>query len=162
MKRIVFIVFIFSGLNSIAQLSNHLCKSNEAVAFAFQLKNKKWVSVCRDKNDKYLVYRFGTKDKIELTYPALLDTTSWQQFSFWQYSRGGGKQNAAMEVAFLTFSNMNTDYEVYETWTVEEGKPICGITVNVKGKSTSLKGVLSTRKNYLRSLRDTPVKLQEP
>lgn len=144
-----------------SQYTTQLCAKNETVAFAFQLKNKKWVSVCREQNDKYLVYRFGTKDKIELTYPPVLDTTSWQQFSFKYYNRGGGVQNAAMNIAFLTFINNQTSYEVYETWSAEDNTSKCGISITVNNKITDLKGLLDTRKKYLQSLSSSPVKLEE-
>lgn len=163
LKKAVFCMLVLLAItvSSFAQFSSQLCKANETVAFAFQLKNQKWVSVCRDKNDKYLVYRFGTKTKIEFTYPAVLDTTSWQQFSFKYYSRGGGIQNAAMNIAFLTFTNNNTEYEVYDTWTAEENVQHCGVSVSVNKKSTNMKGLLKTRKNYLQSLTESPVKLEE-
>lgn len=144
-----------------AQYSNQLCKTSETVVFAFQLKNQKWVSVCREKKDAYLVYRFGTKTKIEFTYPAVLDSTSWQQFTFRHYSRGGGIQNAAMNIAYLSFTNNNADYEVYDTWTAEENVQGCGVSVSINNKTTDMKGLLKTRKNYLLSLNDSKVKTEE-
>jgi hypothetical protein len=156
-----FFVFIFSVQQLFSQYNLQLCKSNETVAFAFQLNNKKWVSVCREKNDKYLVYRFGTKDKIELIFPAALDSTSWQQFTFKYYNRGGGKQNAAMNIAFLSFNNNEAAYEVYEVWNSEDNKKKCGVSVTAKGKDVDMKGILTTTKNYLQSLSESPVKLEE-
>jgi hypothetical protein len=163
LKKTVFLYFFFLAITAgtAAQFSSQLCKANETVAFAFQLKNQKWVSVCRDKNDAYLVYRFGTKNKIELSYPAVLDSTSWQQFTYKYYSRGGGIQNAAMHIAFLSFSNNNADYELYDTWTAEENVQRCGVSVTVNNKTSDLKGLLKTRKQYLQSLTGSPVKTEE-
>lgn len=155
------IILVLCYNNTFAQFSEQLSKTNESVAFAFQLKNKKWVSVCREKNDKYLVYRFGTKDKIELTYPQLPDSSSWQRFSFTYYSRGGGKQNAAMDYAYLSFSNNNILYEVYDTWAAEDNIRYIGVNVSINQRKMDMKGLLKTRKNYLQSLSDSPVKLQE-
>ena len=92
MKKIItiFFVLIFTT-NTYAQFDKQLCKPNEEIVFAFQLKNLKWVSVCKEKNEKYIVYRFGNQNKIELQYPDILDSTSWQQFTFQGYSRGGRK-----------------------------------------------------------------------
>jgi len=91
-KTITIMLSIFFWVNTFAQLYNQLCKTNEQIIFAFQIKNLKWVSVCKEKNGGYFVYRFGTKGKVEMQYPAKLDATSWQQFTFQGYIRGGGKK----------------------------------------------------------------------
>ncbi|MEP7237259.1 MAG: hypothetical protein ABI685_05330 [Ferruginibacter sp.] len=153
MKKIsaLFFVLIFATVAK-AQFDKQLCKANEAIVFSFQLKNQKWVSVCKEKNGNYLVYRFGTPNNIELQYPAILDSTSWQRFTFNGYSRGGGKQNAAMHHAFLNFNNNGVNYEVYETWNSEDDKEQCGISVGA-GKSTiDMHGNLKSRKGYLLDL----------
>jgi hypothetical protein len=139
-------------MGSFCQLSDALCKKNEVLIFAFQFKNKKWVSVCKEKNDEYIVYRFGTKERTELTYPQKLDSSSWQKFTFKGYSRGGGKQNAAMSYAFLSFNTNNVFYEVYETWNSEDEKEDCGIQVKEGEKSFDMKGLVKTRKGTLLSL----------
>jgi hypothetical protein len=162
MKAIsLFLLLHFSLTTTFAQLSNELCGENEKVVFAFQLSNKKWVSVCEEKMGRYLVYRFGTNKHIELIYPEILDSTSWQKFSFEGYSRGGGKQNAAMNYAFLSFQNKQAQYEIYETWNSEDDKEYCGINILLNGQSFDKKGVLTTRKGYLLSLRNNEKIKQE-
>jgi len=153
MKAIVlYLFFCFNSLIAFSQFSNELCLKNEKVVFAFQLKNKKWVSVCKEINESYIVYRFGTKTKIELTYPSVLDTTSWQKFSFNGYNRGGGKQNAAMYWGYLSFTNNNVNYEIYHHWNSEDDKELCGMRIALNGKKTELSGILNTRKGHLLSL----------
>ena len=51
------------------------------------------------------------KKKIELQVPALLDSNSWKRFTFSGYNRGGGKENAAMHFAYLSFRNKDVVYE---------------------------------------------------
>ncbi|MEJ8817381.1 hypothetical protein [Lacibacter sp. H407] len=154
MKEIIlFLLLSFNTITTFSQLTAELCGENEKVIFAFQLQNKKWVSVCMEKNEKYIAYRFGTKTNIELVYPETLDSTSWQKFRFKGYSRGGGKQNAAMNYAFLSFHNNEAQYEIYETWNSEDEKEYCGITVINNNKTFDKKGILKTRKGYLLSLR---------
>jgi hypothetical protein len=59
-----------------------LYKDNEELLFSFRLVNsKKTVCLCKDKEGKYLVYRFGTSKKIELEYPKRLDASSWKAFT---------------------------------------------------------------------------------
>jgi hypothetical protein len=150
MKKIVLIFFLsicFQGIY--AQYDSLLCKSNENTVFAFQLENNKWVTVSKEKNGKYLVYRFGNKDKIELQVPAVLDTSSWNRFLFSGYSRGGGKENAAIRFGYLSFRNKETVYEVYELWNSEDDEEHCGLTVIINNKFTDLKGVLTSRHGNL-------------
>jgi len=157
----IFCAVFCLGFRSFSQLTKELCKKNEEIVFAFQLKNQKWVSVCREKNDQYIVYRFGTEKKIELEYPNKLDSTSWQQFTFKGYSRGGGKANAAMWYGFLHFVNENAQYEVYETWNSEDDNEYCGITVKVIQKDIKMVGLLKTRKGHLLSLDNSKIKMEE-
>lgn len=116
--QILTILFLQTFFHQVVlgQLNQQLCKRGEEIVFAFQLDNRKWVSVCQDKGEKYIAYRFGTQKKIELQYPAILDTSSWQQFSFNGYDRGGGKKNAAMYYGLLSFKNNGALYEIYDTW----------------------------------------------
>jgi hypothetical protein len=163
LKKIIVVagILLFS-LSSFAQLNTELCKPSEEIVFAFQLKNLKWVSICKEKNEKYLVYRFGTKQKIELQYPAETDSASWQKFSFQGYSRGGGKENAAMNFAYLSFNNQDTDYDIYEMWNSGDDQEKCGITVKKGNKTADMKGNLKSRKGYLLSLRDNDkIKIEE-
>ncbi len=148
---LIFFVSIFCK-NLYAQYDSLLCKPNEENVFAFQFENNKRVSVNKEKNGKYLVYRFGNKDKIELQVPAVLDTSSWSRFLFNGYSRGGGKENAAMHFAYLSFRNKEVVYEVYELWNSEDDDEHCGLTVIIDNKLTDLKGVLKSRHGNLLDL----------
>lgn len=156
------IIATLTQLASFSQSLGTLCKKNEEIIFAFQLKNKKWVTVCKEKNEAYIVYRYGTNEKTELTYPKKLDSTSWQLFAFNGYSRGGGKQNAAMHYGFLTFTNNNVSYEIYDTWNSEDDKERCGVTIKVNGKTSDISGLLYTKKGSLLSLMDNEkIKIEE-
>jgi hypothetical protein len=156
MKPYILLISCCLGLTSLLAQPNKnwLLLPNETLVFACQTKAGKWVYVCKDKKDTYLVYRYGTPQKIALQYPSVLDSASWQQFSFKGYSRGGGKANAAMYYGFLSFSNNGIDYEVYDTWNSEDDKENCGILVTTAGKSTDIKGIVKSRKGYLLALRD--------
>lgn len=148
---ILFLLILVSK-KSVCQFGQQLTMRNEEIIFAFQLKNQKWVSVCQDKKEKYIVYRFGTQQKIELQYPKVLDSTSWHQFTFNGYSRGGGKQNAAMYFGYLSFTNNGVNYEIYDTWNSEDDLKHCGVTVTSNGKTTGLKGMPKTKKGTLLNL----------
>ena len=131
-----------------------LQKPNEEVLFGVNLKsNNKIAVVARDKKDKYIVYRFGTKDKIELQYPAILDQSAWKSFRYSGYSRLGIK-NSPEEIHSISFSNNNIDYQIYDNWIGDKKQYDVGITVNMNGKKVDLKGNASTRFGTIGSLMD--------
>ncbi|MDB5207303.1 MAG: hypothetical protein JWR72_2378 [Flavisolibacter sp.] len=120
-----------------------LCKSNEFVVFSFSTKANKTASLCVTKKitttSGYLIYRFGTKAKNELTFPS--DTlNSFSQFSFAHYNRGGGKQNAAMNINSFRFTNGGYTYTLYENWNSEDDRYSKGIIAenNKTSKNTTI------------------------
>jgi hypothetical protein len=120
-----------------------LCKAEEYVVYSFQTRSNKTASLCVSKNVSasagYLIYRFGTKAKVELTFPA--DTiNSFTQYCFAHYNRGGGKQNAAMYVNSFHFTNGDYTYTLHDDWNSEDDHYAKGIIItnNKTSKSTSL------------------------
>jgi hypothetical protein len=73
--------------------SDYLCTDNEKVFFSFKMENSpKTMSIClSNKQPDYLVYRFGTKDKIELQFPEN-NADSWNKFVYSYYLRGGEQE----------------------------------------------------------------------
>lgn len=92
---------------------------NETVVIEFDTKNEKHLTVCRDKKDKYLVYRFGTNTKVELQYPEKLDESSFKKFDYSSYMRPGGIENLGMNLDYLSFVNNGYRYVVYKTYAAE-------------------------------------------
>jgi len=124
--------------------SNSLCRPNEYLIFGFTTTNNKFVSVCIAKNTTaasgYIVYRFGTKAKIEMEFPK--DTVnSFSQFTYAGYHRGGGIQNACMDLDEFRFTNNEHEYEIVDTYTCEENKREISIdiTVPTTKKTVSIK-----------------------
>lgn len=133
--------------------SERLCKDNEEIIFSFLLaKNHKIVTVCKDKKSLYIVYRFGTKDKVEMEYPAHADNSSWTKFKYYYVHRGGGKQNDGFGDISLTFFNNNVKYEIYHNWRDEDETNNIGIEVTIDGKTTDLKGSIKTQTGALQNL----------
>lgn len=92
---------------------------NEVVVFSFKTKKKKQVFLCRDRENHYLVYRFGSKSKVELQFPGKLDESSFQKFEYSSYFRGGGVENLAMTLDYLSFTNSGYRYVIYKTYASE-------------------------------------------
>lgn len=132
--------------------SNCLCKANEKIVFSFLTQNNKIVSVCSEKKNQYLVYRFGTQVKTELQYPAVLDETSWQKFELYSYFRGGGKENAGVDENHLSFTNDDTKYEIFEDYSTLDNRIDLGVTVETPQYSIKVKGLIKTKKGDLKSI----------
>lgn len=128
---------------------------NENLVYQLKMKNGKQVSVCVDKDQKYMVYRYGSKNKIELEYPKEKDLSSFQKFEYSEYKRGGGIQNAAMELMYLAFTNNGIKYVVYDTYFAEGNESNAGIKViEFQNKITDLKGLKKSAKGNLSDLKD--------
>ena len=128
---------------------------NEKLVYELKMKNGKQLSVCIDKDEKYIVYRYGSKNKIELEYPKEKDLSSFQKFEYSEYKRGGGIQNAAMELTYLAFTNKQVKYVIYDTYFAEGNKSNAGIKViESENKITDLKGLIKSRKGNLSDLKD--------
>jgi len=131
-----------------------LQKPGEEVLFGFSLKkSNKIVLVCNQKDDKYLVYRFGTKDKVELQYPSTLNLASWKAFRYSGYSRGG-MNNSPMEMHSLTFTNNHITYKITEDWDGDHNDSRANIIINMDGKKTKLAGNANSKNGSLGLLRD--------
>ncbi len=120
---------------STGALDDTLCLNTEKLVVSFQLNNgSKTVSVCMDRDERYLVYRFGTKDAIELEYPAEKGQ-SWDKFTY-DYDTKTAHNS-------LQFENGGFQYEVYQQdYAGGDGLKI-GIRVTdlSTGKETDLAGL---------------------
>ena len=158
MKVISFLItfLLFSGLTIAQKKADYglLQKSGEEVIFGFSLKNSnKIVLLCYQKDDKYIVYRFGTKDKLELQYPSVLNAASWKAFRYSGYSRAG-VNNSPMEMHSLTFKNNHISYKIYEDWEGDHHESDAGIIVKAESKKTKLVGNASSKNGSLQLLMD--------
>lgn len=130
-----------------------LCQRKEEVVVSFEgQKTKKLISVCKGKASTYLVYRFGTAQKVEFQFPAELNKESWRQFTFSSYHRDGGKQNAALGMSELYFTNGDAEYTVSENWDSEDDSSNISITVRVGKKILEIGGNKKTQNGSLQSL----------
>jgi hypothetical protein len=139
----------------------NLCTDNEEVLFSFKLENSpKTLSVCISKiQPDYIVYRFGTADKIELEFPDNKED-SWSKFTYSYYLRGGGTGNEGMDLNYLSFENGGYKYEIYEEFTTEDNMTNVGVRITDKAtdkatnKETDIKGLSNSAEGSLISLRE--------
>jgi hypothetical protein len=159
MKKIIpLFIFLAISIVSYSQKTTDfgiLKKADEQVLFSFRLKtNNKIAVLCRQKSNKYLVYRFGVNNKIELQYPAVLNAASWKLFTYNGYSRGGGR-GSVEEEHILSFVNNGAAYKIFDEYASgfnDEGS--VGILVKINGQQTKLAGNIHSKIGTLGLLKD--------
>ena len=129
---------------------------NEEVVYSFETKNGKKMSLVKDKTNQYIQYRFGTKNKVEMEFPAERTKESWKKFHYNSYWRGGGIQNAGMEIDNLSFNNNGYEYLLFRTYHAEGEVYTAGIIIkDKKAKETRIKGNYKTLEGCICNLQDT-------
>ena len=136
--------------------NENLCTEDEEILFSFKAENSdKILSVCISKTaQEYIVYRFGTKEKVELEFPED-KADSWSQFVYSYYLRGGGKENEGMDMNYLMFENGGYEYEIYQEYTAVDESTKVGVRIKDKStkKETDIKGLPDTLNGSLIGLR---------
>lgn len=96
--------------NSTIKCDNQLCTADENVLFSFKEENsQKVLSICEAKNKSYIVYRYGTKDNIELEYPE--DKASCSGFSYYY---NDDDTPPSVPTKYLSFENRGYSYVISE------------------------------------------------
>ncbi|MGC4034312.1 MAG: hypothetical protein QM764_00020 [Chitinophagaceae bacterium] len=152
MKIFLSIVAVFFFSTAFCQ---HYLENNEKLIFSFDTQNEKKLVLAKDSNNLYIVYRFGTKDKIEFEFPEN-NKDSWSKFKYSFYMRGGGVQNEGMDLDYVYFSNNGFQYIIYNTYYASENKVTIGVKIvdSKTNKTTNIKGILKSRKGALADFRN--------
>ncbi|MFT5254612.1 MAG: acyl-CoA-binding protein [Flavobacteriales bacterium] len=154
-KKYEFLILMLFLITSNLSFGQKYLLSNEELIYSFETQNGKNLMLAKDKNDKYIMYRYGTKTKIEFEYPGKLNE-SWSKFKYSFYLRGGGKMNEGMDLNYIAFINENYKYVIYDTYFSVKNKTNIGIKIiDLKTeKIIDLKGKTKTRKGTLVDFRD--------
>lgn len=138
-----------------------LSAEGETVLFSFRVSDtKKILSICMAEDQSYIVYRFGTADNIELEFPK--DTAdSFSSFHYSYYLRGGGPQNAGLDLNHLNFNNENYTYQVYDEYEAESGIRAVGVRVtdDETAKETDIAGDIDSVTGSMIPFRDMEDKI---
>jgi len=127
---------------------------NEEMVFSFTTAQGKEMVLAKDRSDKYLVYRFGTREKIEMEYPEKTND-SWKKFNYSYYLRSGGEENAGLDLNYLCFLRNGIRYVIYDSYSAESASSYFGVKVIVPGKTgTDIEGYGNSRKGNLLHFRD--------
>ena len=150
MRKILIILILVTASSVFAQL----VKKGETEIFRFKTSGGKTAVICTGDSDSYIVYRFGTNSKVELVYPAAMNSDSWQLMTYSYYFRGGGKENAGLDLNYLSFENNGYLYKLYQEYSAETESETAGIIVTgANGVETDFKAVSNSVKGSLVDLR---------
>ena len=152
--RFISLILLLCIYASISFGQNKYLLPNEEIIFSFKTKNGRILSLNKDKSDKYIVYRFGTKDNIELEYPEK-NKSSWNKFEYSYWLRGGGIDNEGIDLNYVTFTMGNIKYVIYDTYFSRGEEYAVGIKViDLKTqKEIDISGLRKTRKGTIVDLR---------
>lgn len=113
-------------------------ETNENILLQFETIEGKKLVISIEENQKYIIYRYGTSNNIELEFPNNLKN-SWDKFSHSWYLRGGGIQNEGMDLDYLYFEKDNFKYVVFQEYYSKTKKTEYGIKViNLKTNKVSV------------------------
>lgn len=139
---------------------DNLKLANEEIIFSFKTeKNGKVLSVCISQEPDYIVYRFGSKDNVELEYPSN-KTDSWNCFTYDYYLRGGGAANEGVDLNYLSFERENYIYRVYDEYYAASDSNSVGVKVidKITNKEIDISGISKEKIGTLVTLRESKIK----
>jgi len=153
MIRWIFFLFLLLQVQLVS--AQHYLLANEELIYSFETDKGKKVMLAKDKEDAYIIYRFGTQDKIEFEYPEKTKD-SWSKFTYTFYFRGGGADNEGLDLNYVSFTNKGYQYVIYDTYSAVENKTTFGIKViqEKTKKTTNIPGLAKTQKGTLIDFRD--------
>jgi hypothetical protein len=141
-------------------LAANLCEGKEEVVISFQVQNSdnKTASICQGAGSAYLVYRYGTRGNIELSFPAELNSTSWGEFEITRFTKFGGKNSSAVGRSSINFATEFIQYSIHEDWNSKENSSSVGVLIKSVKSSRDRPGVRSTQEGSIAKLNsgDTP------
>lgn len=146
---------------TLVNTTNNYIKPNEVELYSFRTYEGKKLSICKDTLDKYLIYRYGTEEKVELEFPKD-KSKSWDLFRYNYYLRDGGIQNEGMEENILSFTIGKYEYKIYDNYYSRGELYETGIVVfdDENYVEKTFKGEIDSKKGSLVSLRKYDI-LQE-
>ncbi len=125
-------------------------ENNEQLIYSFKTEEGKLTEITLDTVSNKLIFRFGKSDKTDLEIADNLDDTI-VVFKYSYYLRGGGAENAGLDLNYLTFSNDKHSYEIFDEYSAEDNMEYIGIRImdttyenvnEIRGIPESREGVL--------------------
>ncbi len=123
-------------------VGDSLCTASERLVFGFDAARSHRIAAVCSVGDTALVYRFGTRDTVQLRFPP--QGEAWRQrFGHDAYDRMGGAENEGLHLQHLTFSNQGYCYQVFQESSAGTLHPAVGVRLWAPGSrsATEIRGV---------------------
>jgi hypothetical protein len=124
---LAFLVFAFSAKSQ---------APSEVNILSFKTDKGKVVQLNEDTASNSLVFRYGTLGNWEIVFIDNLDDDE-AIFSSSGYFRGGGIDNAGLDLNYLHFNYDGYDYSVFDEWSAEGETHAHGVRIEATAGSTT-------------------------
>jgi len=154
--------YVLAGGKIISANETDFVKGNEKVLLQFNTQAGKRLVLAIDSNNKYLVYRYGSQNHVELQYPGVL-ANSFTLFKYASKSKSASAANSNFGYDQLHFSNIEFTYNIYNQYDRMGNITRIGLIVtnNKTKKKTLIQGNLKSLKGQLSDLENiSAIKLQ--
>ena len=142
LKSLTFAIVLLFSSESFGQT---LLLTNEKTILSFNTTTGKEVLLAKDSSNSYLIYRFGKNGKTEFEFPQR-NKSSWQNFTYSYYLRGGGVNNEGMDLNNIYFTNKGFQYVIYHTYYAGDKSEVGVKVINLKtNKKINIGGILKSR-----------------
>ncbi len=135
---ILIVLLLFSGIC----FGQDYLLPNEEVVFSFETNKGKKMVLAKEKENEYLIYRFGTEKKIELEYPQEKNKESWDKFTYYYYHRPGGPENEAMYLTNVSFIKEGYEYSIYSQIYMLEDRDDYGTGILITNTKTDKRTIV--------------------
>lgn len=139
MTHRIIICFILIGFNAFSQ------GKNEKLLFSFSTELSQTVKLTLDTVNNEMIFRFSKPNEPDLEIKDdLMDSISIFTYSF--YFRGGGINNAGLDLNYISFANKESNYTIYSEYTAEDEITSVGIKISNSNNTiiSDTKGIYKT------------------
>ena len=133
-----------------------LKKNSEELIYSFITIDNKTVVIAHEKQQNYVVFRYGTKDKIEIEVIES-KTTADKKFKYSFFSKGTQGKFNYLDLNYLCLNIGSIQYVVFEDYVSIHEQPEVGIIItdaNI-GDRKEIRGVAATKQGTLTGLKES-------
>ncbi|MES2836271.1 MAG: hypothetical protein V4667_02015 [Bacteroidota bacterium] len=147
------VTLFFLSFDAIAQKGQKTQKvqpQHEEIIYSFVTSENKTVVIAFEKQQNYVVFRYGTNEKVEVEIRES-KTTAEKKFKYSFFKRGTPKHTNYLDLNYLNVNVGATQYVIFEDYIALGVEPEIGIIItdaNI-GDRKEIKGDLTTKKGSL-------------
>lgn len=149
------VLLFFLAFKTFAQKAQKITMKHEETIFSFVTSENKTVVIAYEKQQNYVVFRYGTNEKIEVEVRES-KTNAEKKFKYSFFKRGTSKHTNYLDLNYLNVNVGSMQYVVYEDYISLGNEPEIGIIItdaNI-GERVEIKGDFKTKNGSLNFFRE--------